>query len=323
MPTPQESTSSSPRATSWGGKNVELEAFVAWNSNPDPTLDRSFGDLSSRGLRLNFPNDIWSGHLSYREFGADYDPEMGFVTRNNFRRFEPRFGWAPRPESIDWIRQMDFSVQVRNLTQLGTGLLEERQWQFDLLGIDFESGDNIDVQATRTFEYLDEDFEVSEGIDIVTGSYTNWEYRVNGRTAGRRRVSVNGGYTTGGSWNGGRTQVDARITFRPNPGVSISTNFERNDVTLPQGDFTANVYELEGEWNPNHWISFTNQLQYDNESELVGLFARMRWILQPGNDLYLVYTHNWQNFGAGILDQPDLTTLSRGGAVKLNYTYRF
>ena len=68
-----------------GDNNFEMEAFLVWNSNPDPTEDRTFGDLSARGFRFNFPNDLWSGHLSYREFGDDYRPSLGFVTRNDSR----------------------------------------------------------------------------------------------------------------------------------------------------------------------------------------------------------------------------------------------
>jgi len=49
----------------------------------------------------------------------------------------------------------------------------------------------------------------------------------------------------------------------------------------------------------------------------------VRWIVRPGNDIYFVYTHNWQNLGTDILDNADLITLSRGGAIKANYTYRF
>ncbi len=118
-----------------GDNNLQLEAFLAWNSNPDRDSDLSFSDLSARGFRLNFPNDVWSGHLSYREFGDDYDPAIGFVTRNAFRRIEPRIAWRPRP-TIDWIRRFDFSVQFRNLENIDSGVVEERQWQFNLLGID-------------------------------------------------------------------------------------------------------------------------------------------------------------------------------------------
>ena len=143
------------------------------------------------------------------------------------------------------------------------------------------------------------------------------------RTAGHRRVSVFGGVNRGGFWDGDRTRMNARASFRPNPGISISTNFEHNAVSLPRGDFTADVYEVEGEWNPNQWISVTNQVRYDNDSDIVGLFARLRWIVRPGNDVYLVYTHNWRNLGLDILSDRDLITLSRGSAIKANYTYRF
>jgi hypothetical protein len=105
--------------------------------------------------------------------------------------------------------------------------------------------------------------------------------------------------------------------------LNLGSNFERNDVTLPQGAFTANVYQVDGQWNPSPWIGFTNQLQYDDVSELVGLFSRLRWIVRPGNDVYVVYTHNWVNYGGGILGDPRLQTLSRGASLKLNYTYRF
>ncbi len=306
-----------------GDNRFEMEAFVVWNSNADPTEERSFGDLSARGFRVNFPNDVWSGHLSYREFGDDYVPSMGFVTRNGFRRVEPRVGWAPRPESIDWLRQMDFGIQFRNLTQLGTGIVEERQWQLDVFELDFESGDNVSFEATRTTEYLDYAFDVSDGIDILPGEYTNWEWQMRGRTTGRRRVSVFGSMGWGGFWDGSRTRMNARVTFRPNPGISVSTSFEHNDVSLPRGEFSADVYELEGQWNANQWVGATTQLQYDNESGIVGLFARLRWIVRPGNDVFLVYTHNWRNLGLGILDNRDLITLSKGASVKVNYTYRF
>jgi hypothetical protein len=49
----------------------------------------------------------------------------------------------------------------------------------------------------------------------------------------------------------------------------------------------------------------------------------MRWIVRPGNDVYLVYTHNWVNYGDGLLGDPWLRTLSRGASLKLNYTHRF
>ncbi len=308
----------------FGDKNLDVEAFVAWNSNPDPSNPLTFRDLSSHGARINFPNDIWTGHISYRQFGDSYSPAVGFVTRNNFRRVEPRIGYSPRPEGIDWLRKMDFSVQFRNLTNLATGVVEERQWEFNVLGLDFESGDNIDISVERQYEYLDDAFTISDGIAIQSGEYTNWQFNVRGRTAGRRRVSLNAEYAREGFWNGNRSQYEAGLTFRPSPGLSLSGDVEFNDVTLPQGDFTASVFRVESGWDASPWISLNGNVQYDDVSQIVGLFALMRWIVKPGNDVYLVYTHNWQELDplSDLLDRR-FATISRGASLKVNYTYRF
>ncbi len=304
-----------------GDKNAEVELFAVANSNVAPGT-KSLNDLSARGLRLNFPNDIWSGHISYREFGADYDPQVGFVQRNNFRRVEPRINWQPRPARIKQIRQLGFGVQYRHLVAMDTGVPEEREWEVELLGIEFESGDNVSVQATRRFEELYNAFEVSDGLDILPGGYTVQRYSVGGFTAGRRKVSVYGGVEWGEFWDGSSTEISVRATFRPSAGVSIGTSIGYNDVDLPRGAFTANVYEIEGEWDPTPFVSALLQIQYDDVSQLAGVFARLRWIVQPGSNIFLVYRHNWENRGAGLFDNRDLRTVSQGASLKLNYTYR-
>ena len=307
----------------FGDKNFTFQAFAAWNSNPDPDVERSTSDLSARGIRVNYPNDVWSGHVSYREFGDDYDPAVGFVTRNGFRRVEPRIGWRPRPD-IDWIRRFDFSVQFRHLEGIDTGIDEEQQWQFKILGIDLESQDNFDLNLERQFEYLDEEFEISDGIFIEEGEYTNWELSVMARTANRRVVSANIEVRRGGFWSGDRTQFEVGLELRPSPGVLLAADVETNNVTLPQGSFDANLFRIEGEWNITPLANITGNIQYDDVSEVIGLFMRTRWIITPGNEVFLVFTQNWQNLGNGLFDEDgEFMTLSRGASVKANYTYRF
>ena len=303
-------------------KNFTFQAFAAWNSNPDRGVERSISDLSSRGIRINYPNDIWSAHVSYREFGDDYDPAVGFVTRNGFRRIEPRIGWAPRP-NIDWIRRFDFSAQFRHLESITTGIAEERQWQFKVFGVNLESQDNIDINLMRQFEYLDSGFEISDGILINAGTYTNWEWRLSARTASRRVVSGRVNVGRGGFWSGDRTAVQVGLDLRPSPGILLSLNVENNNVDLPQGSFDANLVRVAGEWNITPLANVMGNIQYDDVSEVVGLFMRARWILTPGSDLFLVLTQNWQNLGGGLFDRDrEFQTLSRGASVKLNYTYR-
>jgi hypothetical protein len=303
-----------------GDKNLQVEGFFVWNSNPTPSADMSLGDLTARGFRFDFPNDVWQAHVSYRELGHEYDPAVGFVTRNGFRRVEPRVAWRPLSD-ISWIRRFSVSAQYRRLSDLTTGRVEEDQWNLNIFGFDFEAGDNWDLITRRSHEYLDRDFEISDGIVIQPGPYTNWEWTLTGRTASQRRLSANFNFTNGGFWSGDRFAYTFGLTFRPNPGFSISTDIERNDVKLPQGNFEVDLTRLEAAWDINPWASISGNIQYDTQSEIVGLFARARWIVRPGNDIYVVYTNNWQNLGTSVFDR-DFLTLSRGGSVKVNYTYR-
>jgi hypothetical protein len=303
-----------------GDKNLQIEGFFVWNSNPTPSVDTSLGDLTARGFRFDFPNDVWQAHVSYREFGHEYDPAVGFVTRNGFRRVEPRVAWRPLSD-VSWIRRFSISAQYRRLSDLTTGQVEEDQWDLNIFGFDLEAGDWWDIITRRVHEYLDQDFEISDGIVIQPGPYTNWEWTLTGRTAPQRRLSANFNFTNGGFWSGDRFRYSFGLTFRPNPGFSISTDIERNDVDLPEGSFEVDLTRLEAGWDINPWASVSGSLQYDTQSEIVGLFVRGRWIVKPGNDLFIVYTNNWQNMGASVFDR-DFLTLSRGGSVKVNYTYR-
>jgi hypothetical protein len=51
----------------------------------------------------------------------------------------------------------------------------------------------------------------------------------------------------------------------------------------------------------------------------MGWQSRFRWIIRPGNDLYVVYTHNWLE----DLTLDRFVSLDRRAASKVLYTQRF
>ena len=67
-------------------------------------------------------------------------------------------------------------------------------------------------------------------------------------------------------------------------------------------------------------MALSNSIQYDNVSRVLGWQSRFRWILKPGNELYLVYSHNWLS---SVIPQAGMETLSRNAATKVIYTYQF
>ena len=101
-----------------GDKNLQFQAFLVYHTAPKNEPNLNFSDLSTRGLRLTYPNDIIRTHVSYREFGEMYNPAVGFSRRNGFKRIQPSFSYHPRPEKYEFIRQIEFGIQYQLITEL-------------------------------------------------------------------------------------------------------------------------------------------------------------------------------------------------------------
>jgi hypothetical protein len=319
-------------STFLGRYNAQMEAFFVAHTDP---AQGGWGDLPTRrtrGLRVNFPNDLVRFHASIRDFGEAYDPAVGFATRQGYRRTQPTLTLAPRPQRIEWIREFQSQLFFEYLTDLDNRLLV-RTVQVSPLDVVLESGDRASLQVEQAFERLDRGFTIFRGeegdVRIEAGDYPTTGWEVSLRTAGRRNVFGNVSYSRSGFWSGNRNQVGGAVTARPAPGVALGISGERNDVRLPQGAFTTHLGRLTAAWDVSPLASVSGNLQYDDVSDVVGLFARARWTVRPGNDLFLVWTHNWR-YEVVELDEgsPEgrrsrgLESLSRGGALKVQYAVR-
>jgi hypothetical protein len=285
------------------------------NSTPSGGMD----DALAYGARLSYPNDRWSGSLDFSEVQPDHSPALGFVRRRGFRSYSPSINFAPRPQGHPLIRQLRWGADLSILTDMGNTVVT-REWNLTLLDVSTHAGDNVSFGMTPTYELLDEDFEISDGVILPTGTdyhFTRW--RAGMGTASRRVVSGNVGYGWGGFFSGDRKDIDVGLALRPRPGIRVNAAYERSRVDLSQGSFTTRLYRLilDNQFSPRVYI--INNVQYDSVSDVIGWQARFRWIVSPGNDLYLVYQQNWLEDPVG----GSFGTLDRRAATKLSYTHRF
>ena len=159
------------------------------------------------------------------------------------------------------------------------------------------------------------------GLDTLPlgAEYDYSRFWVRGQTANRRVLALNARYERGNFYSGTRSQTIAGLTLRARPGYIVYMNGEWNDVRLIEGRFSSNLYRLIGETQFTPFIALVNNIQFDTMSRVMGWQSRFRWIVRPGNDLYVVYTHNWLE--DPILDR--FVSLDRRAASKVLYTQRF
>lgn len=299
-----------------GNRNLQFEAFYVWHT--DPVLERRtiLADRSARGLRLNYPNDVWQAHVSFRELGDHFAPAVGFTPRNGFRRLNPQISWNPRPAWASAVRRFEFQASLERLSDLD-GVLETRRIGIRPFGVRFHSGDSVNLNLDTQYERLTTPFEIADGIVLPPGEYSFSDARVNFWSANQRSVSVNVEFNAGEFWSGRIRGTELGIDLRPSGSVSLGGQVELQDIDLPQGRFSTFVSRLDASWYPTPWTSLGSRLQYDDVSERLGLNVRLRWIVRPGSDFYMVYAHDWQE------QEGRLSTLNRGATTKVNYTYRF
>jgi len=308
-----------------GRYNVQMDGFFLYHTDPLEGGDLLSPERRGRGYRISFPNDLIRAHYSYRDLGTGYDPAVGFTDRSGFKRTQPTLTIAPRPQQWALVRQIEWQIRYLHLTDFDDRLLTQ-ELDFTLLRLNFESGDRFNVDTGRSFERLERVFSIhgsgEDAIRIPVGDYEGWWWSTRLQTAGRRTLSGNAAITRADFWSGERTEFGLGGTIRPRRGVSLGLDYERNEIRLAQGDFDTNLMRVSASWNLNPLTSLIANVQYDDVTRILGLFARARWIVRPGNDIYLVWTHNWQNQLEQLLDPREFTTLSRGATMKVNYSYR-
>ncbi len=90
-------------------------------------------------------------------------------------------------------------------------------------------------------------------------------------------------------YDGDRTDYSVNAGFRITDQIATSASFSRNDVSLPNGDFTADIGSLQVDVAFTPDMSVRTLTQYNSLSEQWSNSVRFRYTYQPGSDLYIVY----------------------------------
>jgi hypothetical protein len=273
-----------------GDKNFNVSIWGLLNDRPD--LE---GDKRAYGFGVEYPNDLWNLRLSSARIGDGFDPSLGFVPRNGVHVWDGAVAYEPRPGGR-FLRQMhhEAALQLVNDLDQRWESYELRVKPFDWL---FESGDRIEFDFAQEGDRPEEAFDVFEShdetVEVAAGSYEWRRYGVEGTLADKRPIAGELRWQRGEFYDGDLDTIEAALVVNQ-PFVRLELEAERNVGTLPDGEFTQNLYggRVELKFSPDLQVS--SFVQYDNESESLGSNTRLRWTFHPLGDLFVVYNHNLQ-----------------------------
>jgi hypothetical protein len=301
-----------------GNKNLQFEAFFVGHTSNFFGDESTVWDRSVRGGRINFPNEPWRAHMSYREFGVNYDPATGFAPRVGFRRLQPSISFSPLWENSGLIRELSWQYYFEYLMEMDWRPATVNH-QIRFLGLRFESGDILQFQMNYNYEFLDRPFDILRNGEYVidVGDYYNLGYTISAQSAPFRKIGGSLVYSKNGFWTGTQTNITADLFMRPIVGLNLTASWIHSQVRLVEGNFDTHIVRLISGYDFSPWVSVNFNIQYDNITRFLGTNSRFTWVIDPGNTFFIVYNHNWFRLTERFLSIEDRTN------IKLAYTFRF
>jgi hypothetical protein len=267
------------------------------------------------GASLRYPNELWSWSLTAREVQENFDPKLGFVPRRGVRDYSAGLVLGPRINR-GGVRRMEFALDVSATTDRDDEL-ESLEVRLQPFGIQLDSGDGGRIELIAAREDLREDFEIHDDVTIPAGEHDFLRALVGLETSLTRPLSANLTLEGGEFFDGRRFDASADLEWRPSAHFSGSLAYEQNEVDLDQGSFTTHLGAARLNWSFTPDLAWNQLVQFDNDSDSLGIFSRLRWILEPGRELFVVFNETLER------DSGALAPTEQVIAFKLVYTLRF
>lgn len=256
-----------------------------------------------------------------RQAGADYRPDMGFITRRDFTALDGRmaYGWFPDGSAL--LRKVTPDVRgavaVRNEDGSVESARVEHSWQGE-----FTSGRSLGAEVVARTEDLRQPLSFPENTIVPPGRYTFARVGLRHRAPDGQLLRTEANTSVGAFFDGWRWQGEVAPTWNPSPYLELGGTYQANLVRFSERDqrFLAHVARARVRVALDKQVSTTAFLQYNSAASLATADVRFRYNFGEGNDLWIVY-----NEGFNLNQDRVVPALPRTDArsVLVKYTYTF
>ena len=263
--------------------NVNFNGYYARTRTPG--LE---GDDESYQAAFTYNGDRYALGVDHLLVGDNFNPEIGFLRRDDFRRTFVQAQFSPRPASIDAVRQFTWGGSLEYILN-GAGQLESRVAQTSF-GTEFENSDRFSVDLQRRYELLVEPFDISSDVSIPVGGHGFQDYYASYSMGAQRKISGTFSLQRGEFFDGDITAIGySRGRIEITPQMSIEPSISVNRIALPGGRFTTKLATTRFTYTFTPRMFFSGLLQYNSSRDVLSTNLRLRWEYQPGSELFVVY----------------------------------
>jgi len=294
----------------WGiGENLLLSAWAAQTATPGLNgRDEAFA------AKAAYDSAEWAYHLEYGQVGADFNPEVGFLSRSDFRRVSAFLMRRIRPDDMWGLLEIRPHVSYTGYWDFDgfqeTGRLHnDIHWEYRN-GYEIHTGVNLSRAGVK------EAFDIVDGVTIQPGTYENAEVAIVFHTNQAAPLSFAINTTIGGRFGGDRVSLAPTLRYRIGETFSseLSYNYNEFDLPVPGGQFKANLARLRLSYSFTPKILLQALVQYNELDDILGANLRFSWLQSANAGFYLVYNE---------VDEQGVGGLPAGREIIIKYSHIF
>ena len=278
----------------WGiGDEITITGYLAQTETPGRR-----GDDHAGSLRFNWDSESWTNRLGYAKVGENFNPEVGFLRRSNYEKFDVMIFNRTRPSDLWGLFELRPHAYHRSYFD-NDGYHESGFTHIDN-HFEWHNGLEIHTGINFTYEGVREPFEINEGTYVPIGEYDHKESQLVFMTDRKKALSGSVKSFIGGFYGGDRVAVETKLNYRLGDAFTAALTWSHNDIKLPAfaatddkpasaGEFEVNVVRLRLGYSFSPKILIQALVQTDDRSDLIATNLRFSWLQAANAGLFLVY----------------------------------
>lgn len=254
----------------------------------------------SHGTTLEFREKKYALTWQHQWIGEGFDPEIGFVLRDNFFSINPQVEVFFYPSPNRRFNLHTLGVQAFELWMPEEGRTDARYtlyWEGSLRNTAF-----ISANLRHDYVYLFDDFDPSrqDFTPLPEGSdYRFSRFNLSYTSDKRPRLSYSIEPSVGQYFNGYLYALGGSVGYRYQPygSVNVAVNYSYIDLPRPYARTAAFIIGPRIDFTFSKSVFLTAFVQYNDQIDNVNINARLQWRYAPVSDLFIVYTDNYNSIG--------------------------
>ncbi len=270
-------------------ENGKLFAFIARTDSPE---SKGGSDYAGR-LFYSYANNVQSGSLGYSQVGENFNPEVGFLPRQGYRRFDGGYNLSYQPVQWPWIRRISPHVRTSAFMDL-ENKLESSSGHWHFFDIRTRQGARFGYLVETNQDRPREAFTVYEDVTgrevvIPAGEYSWVRWAFEGNTDPSAPVHVRLIQRVGNFYDGDYFGWDLTVGLRAGARLLGEIGWNRDDITLPGGSFTNDLIPVKVAYSFTSLANLQGLIQYNRQRSTFSSNIRLALLDRSGTGLFIVY----------------------------------